>query len=83
MAQTHLLKNWMQSKIQPSAIHETHLKQSYLGILKIRGGQMQTKRNQEGLPWWRSGCESACQCRGHGFEPWPGKIPHAVEQLGP
>ena len=20
-------------------------------------------------------------CRGHGFNPWPGKIPHAVEQL--
>ena len=36
-----------------------------------------------GLPWWRSGWESACQCRGHGFEPWSGKIPHTVEQLGP
>ena len=36
-----------------------------------------------GLPWWRSGWESACQCRGHGFEPWSGKIPHAAEQLAP
>ena len=36
-----------------------------------------------GLPWWRSGWESACQCRGHRFEPWSGKIPHATEQLGP
>ena len=36
-----------------------------------------------GLPWWRSGWESACQCRGHGFEPWSGKIPHAAEQQGP
>ena len=36
-----------------------------------------------GLPWWRSGWESACQCRGHGFEPWSGRIPHATEQLGP
>ena len=36
-----------------------------------------------GLPWWRSGWESACQCRGHGFEPWSGKIPHAADQLGP
>ena len=27
--------------------------------------------------------ESACQCRGHGFDPWSGKIPHAVEQLSP
>ena len=35
------------------------------------------------LPWWRSGWESACQYRGHGFEPWSGKIPHAAEQLGP
>ena len=34
-----------------------------------------------GLPWWHSGWESACQCRGHGFEPWSGKIPHAVERL--
>ena len=25
----------------------------------------------------------ACQCRGHGFEPWSGKIPHAAEQLSP
>ena len=36
-----------------------------------------------GLPWWHSGWKSACQCRGHGFEPWSGKIPHAAEQLGP
>ena len=36
-----------------------------------------------GLPWWCSGWESACQCRGHGFEPRSGRIPHAVEQLGP
>ena len=35
----------------------------------------------QGLPWWHSGYESACQCRGHGFKPWSGKIPHAAEQL--
>ena len=35
------------------------------------------------LPWWRSGWESACQCRGHGFDPWSGKIPHATERLSP
>ena len=23
----------------------------------------------------------ACQCRGHRFDPWSGKIPHATEQL--
>ena len=41
------------------------------------------KSHDSGLPWWRSGWESACQCRGHGFKPWSGKIPHAAEQLGP
>ena len=41
------------------------------------------KKNPRGLPWWRSGWESACQCRGHGFEPWSGKIPHAAERLVP
>ena len=40
-------------------------------------------KNIRGLPWWRSGWESACQCRGHGFEPRSGKIPHAAEQLSP
>ena len=32
----------------------------------------------QGLPWWRSGEESASQCRRHrrwGFDPWVGKIP--------
>ena len=38
---------------------------------------------EAGLPWWRSGEESACQCRGQGFEVWSGKISHAVEQLSP
>ena len=41
------------------------------------------KMKNRGLPWWRSGWESACQCRGHGFKPWSGKISHAAEQLGP
>ena len=27
--------------------------------------------------------ESACQRRGHRFNPWSGKIPHAVKQLTP
>ena len=42
-----------------------------------------TTKHIWGLPWWRSGWESACQCRGHGFVPWSGKIPHAAEQLSP
>ena len=35
----------------------------------------------QGIPWRSNGKESACQCRGHGFELWSGKIPQAVEQL--
>ena len=48
---------------------------------KQYGGYL--KNSQWGLPWWHSGWESACQCRGHGFEPWSGRIPRAAEQLGP
>ena len=36
-----------------------------------------------GLPWKYSDKESACQCRGHGFDPWSRKIPHALGQLSP
>ena len=36
-----------------------------------------------GLPWWRSGWGSVCQCRERGFGPWSGRIPHAAERLGP
>ena len=52
---------------------------------KEAGSKLYTsyKNSKRGLPWWCSGWESAYQCRGHGFEPWSGKIPHAVERLGP
>ena len=29
------------------------------------------KRISSGLPWQSSGKEFTCQCRGHGFDPWP------------
>ena len=32
---------------------------------------------------WLRGKESACYCRRHGFDPWSGMIPQAVEQLSP
>ena len=32
---------------------------------------------------WLSGKESACQCRGHGFDAWCKKLPHAKKQLNP
>ena len=41
------------------------------------------KTRKQGRPWWCSGWESTCQCRGHEFDPWSGKIPHAAEQLSP
>ena len=70
---------------------------SRCGIFKLKGQSWQfpirldalnfddwkSSKLEMGLPWWRSGWESACQCRGHGFEPWSGRIPHATEQLGP
>ena len=36
-----------------------------------------------GLPWWSSDEESSFWCKGHGFDPWSGKIPPAAEQLSP
>ena len=55
-----------------------------ISLILRRSNRLQRFKNHAlGLPWWRSGWESACQCRGHGFEPWSGKIPHAAEQLGP
>ena len=36
-----------------------------------------------GPPWWRSGSESTCQRRGHGFNSRSGKSPHAAEPLSP
>ena len=32
------------------------------------------------LPWWSSDTESTCQCMGHRFDPWSGRIPRALEQ---
>ena len=33
-----------------------------------------------GLPWWYSGEESACHCKGHRLNPWSGKMSHVMEQ---
>ena len=46
-------------------------------------GKEYLKKECTGLPWWRSGWESACQCGGRGFGPWSGRIPHATERLSP
>ena len=52
-------------------------------VLYVQYLEQPLKSYVKGLPWWCSGWESACQCRGLGFEPWSGKIPQAAEQLGP
>ena len=52
-------------------------------VVNLQLSQNNSLIKKRGLPWWRSGWESACQCRGHGFEPWSGRIPHAAERLGP
>ena len=57
--------------------------QTYTPVMKWVWTSTLHSKKIRGLPWGRSGWESACQCRGHGFEPWSGRIPHAAEQLGP
>ena len=52
-----------------------------LGLEAAAWRKRDVKKRQTGLPWWLSGKESTCQCRRHRFDPWSGKIPHAVEQL--
>ena len=41
------------------------------------------KQTLRGFPWWYSGWEVTCQCRAHGFNPWSGKVSHALEPLSP
>ena len=56
----------------------------WLGHFNIRTATKNTATSKgAGLPWWSRGYESACQRRGRGFDPWPGKIPHTSEQLSP
>ena len=70
----------MQALIK-SMVNQTILRIRFL--LSSSSKRKNQKIQGQGLPWWCSGWESACQCRGHGFEPWSGRIPHAAEQLGP
>ena len=41
------------------------------------------KSSPEGISRWPSGKESTCQRRRHRFDLWSGKIPYAMQQLGP
>ena len=63
---------------------------SYFGIVECGlswhfhlNKQISQRSEEMGLPWWCSGQESACQCKGHGFNLWFRKIPHVEGQLSP
>ena len=73
-------KNIFVNKATDKGLISKYTNSSCSSISKKKPNQ---KMGGRGLPWWRSGWESACQCRGRGFEPWSGRIPHAAEQLGP
>ena len=53
----------------------------FLSSVAAEKSDSSLKQTNEWLPWWLSGKESTCQCRRHGFNPWSGKIPYAMEQL--
>ena len=46
------------------------IKKNQIKILKLKS---------RGLPWWLSGKENACQCRGHRLDPWSGKISNPLQ----
>ena len=83
----HLLSNQFSKKGAPGSIKDLWMNEWYASPLAYPPSLpilfLAHLKVVLGLPWWRSGWESARQCRGHGFEPWSGKIPHAAEQLGP
>ena len=47
----------------------------------LGGSKNANKNGHVGLPWWYNGWQPACQCRGHGFDPWSWWIPRALQQL--
>ena len=51
-------------------------------VMPAEASGQKGRRSLGGLPWWFSGKESTCQCRGHRGHSW-WKIPHATEQLSP
>ena len=83
MSKLHTLENskgqWIGFSHKQTARESEKQRQRQRLILDL----IHIKRYLGGLPWWRSGWESAFQCRGRGFELRSWKIPHAAEPLGP
>ena len=61
------------------AVHTEPRKLCSWSHLEVKALKSCCKKSMLGLPWWLSGKESACQCRGHGFDPWSRKIPHTLK----
>ena len=72
----------MQEILKETLLHEKKKGKIHKNLSKGINKQTESKIAIQGFPGGAV-VENACQCRGHGFEPWSGKIPHAVEQLGP
>ena len=61
------------------AVHTEPRKLCSWSHLEVKASKSCYKKSMLGLPWWLSGKESACQCRGHGFDPWSRRIPHTLK----
>jgi len=72
---------WCDSRLDGSSTNKTKALSPCLGMQET-GSLEDVDRTQEsnkpipaqGLPWWLSGNESACQCWRHGFNPWEGLL---------
>ena len=71
------LLTWLLRMRKSSHLWTIFKKQKWIVTLQISW----VIKIHSGFPWWSSGWESACQCRGHRFDPWLGKIAHATGHL--
>ena len=68
---------------QPLYLEGTTEKPPFCGHQCNSHGPGASRNTKIRRPWWHSGQESACQCKGHQFNPWSRKIPPATEQPSP
>ena len=66
--------------ISPTATSNSFCLEGSTKMSRNLGAQWFWIKSMQRLPWWCSGWESACQCRGHRFGPWSGKIPPTTER---
>ena len=68
-------------RLLETQVSDQELSITFLCFLERRMALNTSSQTTMGLAWWSSGWESACQCWGCGFDPWSGKISHAMGQL--